>query len=69
MRMIAALAAAFVAVMTAHGDIKPPRPRPATWEVADAKSHPHLLFVTKRTMNSEPPSIEAVSHRSVTRVA
>ncbi len=55
MRMIAALAAAFVAVMTTQGDVKPPRPRPAAWELADVKSRPHTLVIKKRAMDSEPP--------------
>lgn len=57
MRMIAAFAAAFVAVMTTQGDVKPPRPRPAAWELADVKSLPHALVIKKRAMDSEPPSI------------
>lgn len=56
MRMIAAIAAAFVAVMTTHGDVKPPRPRPAAWELADVKSRLHTLVVKKRAIDSGPPS-------------
>lgn len=58
MRMIAILAATFVAFMTAHGDVKPPRPRPAAWELTDVKSHPHPLVAKKRAMDGEPPSMQ-----------
>ncbi|RKE72968.1 hypothetical protein [Pseudorhodoplanes sinuspersici] len=47
MRMIAILAAAFVAVMTTQGNVKPPRPRQATWELADVKSRPHTLVINE----------------------
>jgi hypothetical protein len=55
--MICALAAAFIAFMTVQGNAKPPRPRPAAWELADVKSRPYTLAIKKRAMDSEPPSI------------
>lgn len=61
MRMIAALSAAFVAVMSVHGDVKPPRPRPAVWELADVKSRPHTPVTKKRAMDDEPPFAELTS--------
>ena len=55
MQTIAFLAAAFIAVMTTHGDVRPPRPRPAAWELTDVKLRPYTLVTKKRAMDREPP--------------
>lgn len=55
MRTIAFLAAAFIAAMTIHGDGRPPRPRPAAWELADVKLRPSTLVLKERAMGREPP--------------
>lgn|GEM_PF-5857264 len=74
MPMIATLAATFVAFMTAYGDVKPPRPRPAAWELTDLTITPASLHSEEAGTDDGPLSARAAfieharNHKQLHRV-